>query len=126
MGRHLRLVRHPEGASNHSAPLSGKQNPKSSASVRFKACERGRRFRSEREQPFVVNLVTRKATNDEQLFRLHLSENVVRFHVRTWEDICGLSAIQREQATILRRYLENKTLNLLPAFDLKLANVAED
>src|SRR5947208_14553042 len=41
MGRHLRLVRHPEGASNHSAPLSGKQNPKSSASVRFKACERG-------------------------------------------------------------------------------------
>ena len=79
---------------------------------------------SEREQPFVVNLVTRKATNDEQLFRLHLSENVVRFHVRTWEDICGLSAIQREQATILRRYLENKTLNLLPAFDLKLANVA--
>src|SRR5579864_1117526 len=79
---------------------------------------------SKREQPFVVNLVTRKARNDEQLFRQHLSENVVRFHVRTWEDICGLSAIQREQASVLRRYLGNKTLNLLPAFDLETANVA--
>lgn len=79
---------------------------------------------SEREQPFVVNLVTRKARNDEQLFRQHLSENVVRFHVRTWEDICGLPAIQKERATILRRYLENKTLNLLPAFDLEPANAA--
>jgi hypothetical protein len=76
------------------------------------------------EQPFVVNLVTRKARNDEQLFRQHLGENVVRFRVRTWEDICGFSAIQSQQATVLRRYLENKTLNLLPAFDLEPANVA--
>lgn len=79
---------------------------------------------SEREQPFVINLVKRAASNDEQLFRQHLSENVVRFHVRAWEDICGLSAIQREQASILRRYLENKTLNLMPAFDLEPANTA--
>lgn len=79
---------------------------------------------SEREQPFVINLVKRAARNDEQLFRQHLSENEVRFHVRAWEDICGLSAIQREQASILRRYLENKTLNLMPAFDLVPANTA--
>jgi hypothetical protein len=74
---------------------------------------------SEREQPFVINLVKRAARNDEQLFRQHLSENGVQFHVRAWEDICVLSAVQREQASTLRRYLENKTLNLLPAFDLQ-------
>jgi hypothetical protein len=77
---------------------------------------------SGREQPFVINLVKRAARNDEQLFRQHLSENVVRFHVRTWEDICLLAVVQREQASILRRYLENKTLNLLPAFDLQGLN----
>jgi hypothetical protein len=76
------------------------------------------------EQPFVINLLRRAARDDEQLFRQHLCENVVRFDVRTWEDIWSLSAIQKEQATILRRYLENKTLNLLPAFDLEPANVA--
>jgi len=76
------------------------------------------------EQPFVINLLRRAARDEEQLFRQHLSEDVVRFRVRTWEDIWSLSAIQREQATILRHYLENKTLNLLPAFDLKPANVA--
>jgi len=79
---------------------------------------------SDREQPFVVNLVTRKATNDEQLFRQHLAEKGVGFRVRTWEDICGLPAIQKERASVLRRYLGNKTLNLLPAFDLEPASVA--
>jgi hypothetical protein len=70
------------------------------------------------EQPFIINLVTRKATNDERLFRQHLSENGVQFHVHTWEDVCGLSVVQGEQASVLRRYLENKTLNLQPAFNL--------
>ena len=70
------------------------------------------------EQPFMINLVTRKATNDERLFRQHLAENGVQFHVQTWEDLYGLSVVQGEQAAILRRYLENKTLNLQPAFNL--------
>jgi hypothetical protein len=76
---------------------------------------------SENEQPFVVNLVTqnaRNASNDEILFRQHLSEDGVQFDVRTWEDLCRLPVVQREQATVLRRYLKNKTLNLLPAFTL--------
>jgi hypothetical protein len=77
---------------------------------------------SEREQPFVINLVTRKATSDEQLFRQHLAENEVQFHVHRWEDLFGLPIIQGEQASVLRRYLRNKTLNLLPAFDLEPTN----
>jgi hypothetical protein len=78
---------------------------------------------SGREQPFVINLVRREAANDEQLFLQHLAENEVRFHVRTWEDIFGLPLIQSEQASVLRRYLENKTLNLLPAFVLEVATL---
>jgi hypothetical protein len=74
---------------------------------------------SEREQPFVINLVTRKATNDEQLFRQHLFENAFQFHVRRWEDLFGLPIIQSERASVLRHYLRNKTFNLLPAFDLE-------
>ena len=74
---------------------------------------------SEREQPFVINLVRGAAPNDEQLFRQHLSENGVRFHVRRWEDLYGLSVIQDERASVLRRYLKNKTLNLEPAFNLE-------
>jgi hypothetical protein len=70
----------------------------------------------ESEKPFVINLVRRAAQNDEQVFRRHLSENEVQFNVRTWEDLCGLSVVQGEQASVLRRYLKNKTLNLLPAF----------
>ena len=78
---------------------------------------------SEREQPFVINLVTRKATNDEQLFHQHLAANdVVQFHVRYWEDLYGLSVIRGEKASVLRSYLKNKTLNLKPAFDLKPTN----
>ena len=71
-----------------------------------------------REHPFVINLVRGAAPNDEQLFRQHLSENGVQFHVRRWEDLYGLSVIQDEKASVLRRYLKNKTLNLEPAFDL--------
>jgi hypothetical protein len=70
------------------------------------------------EQPFIINLVTRKATNDERLFRQHLAENGVQFRVYTWEEVCGLSVVHGEQASVLRRYLENKTLNLQPAFNL--------
>ncbi|MGO9863709.1 MAG: hypothetical protein ACLPLR_08875 [Terriglobales bacterium] len=71
---------------------------------------------SECEKPFVINLVRRAAQNDEQLFRRHLAENAVQFNVRTWEDLRGLPVVQGEQASVLRRYLKNKTLNLLPAF----------
>ena len=78
---------------------------------------------SGREQPFVINLVRREAANDEQLFLQHLAGNEVRFHVRRWEDIFGLPIIQGEQASVLRRYLENKTLNLLPAFVLEVATL---
>jgi hypothetical protein len=74
---------------------------------------------SELEQPFVINLVRRKATNDEELFRQHLAQNEVRFHVRMWEDLFNLPIIKSEQASVLRRYLRNKTLNLLPAFELE-------
>jgi hypothetical protein len=81
---------------------------------------------SEREQPFVVNLTMRKAANDEQLFRQHLLEDEVQFAVRAWEDIYGLDVVQKEQASILRGYLTNKTLNLLPAFDLKRAGMTLD
>jgi len=79
---------------------------------------------SEREQPFVVNLVRLAAKNDEQLFRQHLSREGVQFRVCTWERLCGLSAIRREQASVLRGYLKNKTLRLSPAFDLELKNPA--
>jgi hypothetical protein len=71
---------------------------------------------SEEEQPFVINLVRRDAANEEQLFRQHLSENGIVFHVRTWEDLFGLPVFQAEQASILRMYLKNKTLKLWPAF----------
>jgi hypothetical protein len=74
---------------------------------------------AEREQPFVINLVRRATQSDEQLFRQHLSGNEVQFHVRRWEDLYELSAIQGEKASVLRRYLTNKTLNLQPAFDLE-------
>jgi hypothetical protein len=73
---------------------------------------------SEVEQPFLINLVRQAARNDEQFFRQHLTENEVNFHVRRWEDLCGLSVIHGEKASVLRRYLENKTLNLEPAFNL--------
>lgn len=73
---------------------------------------------SEHEQPFVVNLVTRRARNDEGLFHQHLSKDGVRFRVRTWEDLYCLPVIQRQEAAVLRGYLRNKTLNLLPAFAL--------
>lgn len=73
---------------------------------------------SKREQPFVINLVRRAAQNDELLFGQHLSKNAVQFHVRRWEDLYGLSVIQGEKASVLRRYLENKTVNLEPAFNL--------
>jgi len=74
---------------------------------------------SEHEQPFVINLVTRKATNDEHLFRQHLAEREVQFHVRRWEDLFRLPIMQNEQASTLRRYLRNKTLKLSPAFALE-------
>jgi hypothetical protein len=77
---------------------------------------------SEREQPFVINLVRRAAQNDDQLFRQHLVENEVQFHVRRWEDVFGLPIIQGDQASVLRNYVKNKTLNLKPAFDLELPN----
>ena len=73
---------------------------------------------SEGEQLFVINLVRRAAQNDEQLFRQHLAENAVQFHVRRCEDPCGSLIIQGEKASVLRRYLKNKTLNLEPAFNL--------
>ena len=72
----------------------------------------------EGEQPFVINLVRQAAQNDEQLFRQHLAETAVQFHVRRWEDLYGLSVIQSEKASVLRCYLKNKTLNLEPAFNL--------
>ena len=62
---------------------------------------------SQHEQPFVINLVRRAAQNDEQLFRQHLAENAVQFHVRRWEDLYGLSVTQDEDggspATLFRR-----------------------
>jgi hypothetical protein len=77
---------------------------------------------SEREQPFVINLVRRAAKDDEHLFRRHLSDNGVQFHVRRWEELCGLPVTRGKQASVLRGYLEDKTLNLSPAFNLELAN----
>jgi hypothetical protein len=74
---------------------------------------------SDPEQQFVVNLVARTATSDERLFRQHLSENGVQFHVRRWEDLYVLPVMRGENASVLRRYLENKTINLKAAFDLK-------
>jgi hypothetical protein len=70
------------------------------------------------EQPFLINLVRRKATNDEGLFRQHLAEHGVQFRVHTWEDLCGLSVVEGKQASVLRHYLQDKTLNLQPAFNL--------
>jgi len=74
---------------------------------------------SQCDQPFVINLVRRKAQNDQELFRQHLSGDEVQFHVRNWEDLYGLPVIQGERASVLRTYFENKTLNLAPAFDLR-------
>jgi hypothetical protein len=71
---------------------------------------------SEEEQPFVINLVRRDAANEEQLFREHLSESGVAFHVRRWEDVFALPVVQTEQASTLRTYVKNKTLKLSPAF----------
>jgi hypothetical protein len=73
---------------------------------------------SEGEQPVVINLVRREAANDGQLFLEHLSGNGVQFHVRHWEDLYGVSAMRGHDASVLRSYLENKTLNLAPAFNL--------
>jgi hypothetical protein len=73
---------------------------------------------SEGEQPVVINLVRRKAANDGQLFLEHLSGNGVQFHVRHWEDLYDVSTIRGPDAFVLRSYLENKTLNLAPAFNL--------
>jgi hypothetical protein len=70
------------------------------------------------EGPFVINLVTKHAANDEQLFRQHLNDNEVQFRVCTWEDLFDLPVIQDEKASVLRLYLKNKTRNLSPAFDL--------
>ncbi|MGC2488951.1 MAG: hypothetical protein WA412_09765, partial [Candidatus Sulfotelmatobacter sp.] len=61
---------------------------------------------SGREQPFVINLVRGAASNDEQLFRQHLADNGVQFHVRRWEDLYGLSVVQGEKASVLRCYLK--------------------
>ena len=72
-----------------------------------------------REQPFVINLITRKATSDERFFRQHLAENDIQFRVRRWEDLGGLSVIQGERAAIVMSYLKNKTMNLSSAFDLQ-------
>jgi hypothetical protein len=71
---------------------------------------------SGKEQPFVINLVRRDAANEEQLFREHLSENGIVFHVRTWEDIFTLPVFHTEQAFVLWSYLKNKALKLSPAF----------
>jgi len=73
---------------------------------------------SEKEQPFVINLVRRAEANlkEEQLFRQHLSENGIIFHVRTWEDLFGLPVFQTKQASTLQKYIKNKTLKFLPAF----------
>jgi hypothetical protein len=73
---------------------------------------------SENETAILINLVRRASRNDEQVFREHLSKRAVVFHVRVWEDLFGLPAIQREEASVLRDYLKNKTLNLARAFDL--------
>jgi hypothetical protein len=72
---------------------------------------------AEHEQPFVINLVRRRATNVYQQFREHLVPDVVEFYVRTWEELFRLPVVQAEHARHLRSYLKNKTLNLSPAFD---------
>jgi len=66
------------------------------------------------EQPVVINLVRQRAANDGQLFGEHLSGNGVRFHVRHWEDLYDVSTMRRHDASVLRSYLENKTLILRP------------
>ena len=73
---------------------------------------------SEGEQPFVINLVRHNAINDEELFRQHLSGEIVKFKRFTWENIYGLPIIHTEPAFKLRRYFENKSLRLSPAFEL--------
>jgi hypothetical protein len=70
------------------------------------------------EQPFVINLIPRKATSDEQLFRHHLTDNDVQFHVRRWEDLCGLSVLQGAEPSVVMSYLKDKTMNFSRAFDL--------
>jgi len=47
---------------------------------------------SQSQQPSVINLTMRKVANDEQLFRQHLSEGKVGFHVRTWEDFAACAS----------------------------------
>jgi len=71
------------------------------------------------EQPFVINLVTRRATNVYRQFREHLASDGVEFYVRTWEELFGLPVLQGEHAYHLCSYMENKTLNLSRAFDLE-------
>lgn len=70
------------------------------------------------EQLFVINLIPRKGTSDEELFRRHLADNGVQFHVRRWEDLCDLSVLQGEQASVVMSYLKNKTINFSRAFNL--------
>ncbi len=70
------------------------------------------------ERPIVVNLVRKMSANDEEKFRNHLSSDRILFFRRTWEELYGLPIIAIEKATTLRRYFENKTLNLSRAFEL--------
>jgi hypothetical protein len=72
---------------------------------------------SEGEQPVLINLVRENAKHDGQLFGQHLSENIVHFHIRNWEELYTLPVMQRDGASVLRSYLRNKTLNLVPAFN---------
>ena len=79
------------------------------------------RLAAEGEMSMVINLVTRsaikkEARNDEDHFRKHLFGETVYFHRRTWEDLKALPVIQSQPASVLRRYLENKTINLSKAF----------
>jgi hypothetical protein len=87
----------------------------------FPSCKAGRAIKLRRNPLTKMKKIFAK----HGLRRRHLSEGEVRFHVR-WEDICCLRVVQMEQASILRGYLANKTLSLLPAFDLERAGMNLD
>ncbi len=72
------------------------------------------------EQAVVVNLVRWEAADEEGAFRCHLSDSSpVVFRRLTWEDLARLPVLGVPEATPLRNYLTNKTLNFRRAFCLQ-------
>ena len=69
------------------------------------------------EQIFLINLVSADfETNIEQEFKTHLARNQITFRRFTWESIAMLCAVQHPEAEPLRKYFEDKTYSLRPAF----------